>query len=260
MLVKWVGGKRWLVPELAPRINTVLDSTQGNYFEPFLGGGAMARALGRAGHISDSCEELICMWLCVKHDWAAVGATLGELERFGTDKEAYLEVRAGRPTHADPFHELAAWFIYINRLGFNGLWRVNKEGKCNVPYGDGKGRLPTTEELQEVSKSIKGYGIECCDYQKVVGHARAGDVVFADPPYWGTFSGYSAEGFGEHDQEALAESLYDAWERGAHIFATNADIEQIRTLYCWAEITETQERRGIGSDTGCVLIEGIPTK
>lgn len=257
-LIKWAGGKAWLVSEIAPRIEAVL---RGRYIEPFTGGAAVALAVSHPKVLNDRLEILIDMYRAVRDTPTVVARLLSKLIRSGIDKEAYLRVRRDRPRSPA---QRAAWLLYVNRLGFNGLYRENRSGEFNVPYGS-PGQDPfdvVFERLPAVSAALRGATLTAEDFRAVIAAARAGDVVYADPPYDGTFTAYTAAQFTAEDQRDLALALRAASERGVTVFATNADTGLVRALYGeWARIEPTREPRVISSKPDdrtpapCVLIQ-----
>lgn len=244
MIVKWAGGKTDMLGELTP---LVLDrlSPGGRYFEPFLGGAAMALSMPPEIPVvaSDVCEPLVEMWLAVAKQTHRLAARLAELGSTHSEVQ-YYEVRASSP---DTRLERAARFIYLNKTGFNGLFRVNKAGKFNVPLGRGRASsLPTFGELEAAASRIRSWTLVRSDFELVVEGAAEGDVVFADPPYDGTHD-YSSD-FGYASQARLAACLRRAARRGVGIVTTNADTPLVRQLYAWADVRETSERRKIAAN------------
>lgn len=275
-LLKWAGGKRLLLKTIVDPILDELSRTRGRYIEPFLGGGAVALHLGLPNMIvNDAIPELIEFYRSVRDEPALVAWSLSSLAIEGVDEANYYRVRDMDLSTHTPFMR-AARMLYLNRLGFNGVYRVNKAGKFNVPYGKDKYResvikrksrdaigslFPHKGKIEAVSRALATTNIFCGDFADVIVLAKAGDVVYCDPPYDGTYDSYTAMGFAEADQERLAEMLYYANQRGATVMVSNADTELVRYLYGeWAEILPTTERRSINADTGgrgrvpCVLI------
>lgn len=245
-IIKWAGGKRWLVPSLAPRIHARLAQTGGRYIEPFLGGAALALDLGLPGMIlGDVCVPLVTMYQAIRRSPTAVDWALTTLAARGLDREAFLEIRAATSLSQAL---TAARFIYINKVGFNGLWRENRKGHNNTPYGDGKSiKFPSLEDMRAVARAFATADLQLRPAVATIALARAGDVIYADPPYDGTFTGYAAGGFGPDDQAALASALHAAHGRGAHIVASNSATDRICDLYAWAWIDTISERHGIGA-------------
>lgn len=276
-IIKYAGGKRWAVPLFAPGIYRRLAKTGGRYVEPFLGGGALALDLGLPGMIvADLCGPLIGMYRAVASQPAAVAWALSALAAKGTTEEAYYRIRDQRPT--SPI-VAAARFIYLNKLGYNGLYRENSRGDFNVPYGKQsyressvtrKGRdaveslFPSKGRLEAVSRAFKASDVLCQDFGATLAPVEAGDVVYADPPYAGTFEAYTKDGFSADDQARLAGDLQACRDRGAFVLATNADTPEIRELYAWATVMPTAELRAVNSDAkgrgrvGCVVVASDP--
>ena len=245
--LKWVGSKRWLVPMLAPCIYERLATTKGRYIEPFLGGGAIALDLGLPNmRLGDTCKPLIATYQTIRKSPSAVAWALQTLVDKGTDKESYLAVRASEPPSVV---FAAARILYLNRFGFNGLYRENSKGKFNVPHGGDRSgaSIPGTEALEAVARAFKCADLRVADFRETIGAAQEGDVVYADSPYYETFDGYVAGGFTEDDHFALATALVEAHNRGAVIIASNSDHARVRELYSWAFVTPVHERHAVGA-------------
>lgn len=263
-LIKWAGGKRWFVERFGDDLYTEAVSAGGFYFEPFLGGGAMALHLGLRGMmLGDALEELVTMYKVVRDDPMGLSAMLRLLAEYGTDEKSYYHVREQK-THTDV--EAAAKLIYLNKLCYNGLYRKNKSGGFNVPYGKEQRALPNPEQICDASSALKGASLRAGDFAALVSEASKGDTVYADPPYQGTFSDYTANGFSDQDHERLAEALYEAHQRGASVYCHNVDTKLVRWLYEeWAEIIPMVEKRNINSKgdergrVSCVFIAGVQT-
>jgi DNA adenine methylase len=277
-LLKWAGGKRWFLPVAAEGIRKYLQKTGRVYFEPFVGGGAMAFSLGSAYMtISDAIEELVEFYQTVRDEPALVAWQLSAYAIEGVDKENYLRIRDLEPETAVC---RAARMLYLNRLGFNGLYRVNKSGKFNVPYGDQVYRasvvkrksrdaigslFPHKGKIEAVSEALRKAFIVCNDFEPVIKEAGAGDLIYADPPYDGVFGAYTAQNFSKDDQERLAVALYEASERGAAIIAHNANTKDVWYWYHeWMTVIPVGERRIINSDAknrgaaSCVVVTNVP--
>ena len=245
-VIKWAGGKRWLVPHLAPRIHQRLAQTGGRYIEPFLGGGAIALDLGLPRMIlGDVCQPLVTMYQAIRRSPGAVVWALQDYAARGLDRERFLQVRA-QPSHSHV--ATAARFIYLNKVGFNGLHRENRRGGNNTPYGGGRSiKFPTAAELHAVAKALAHVDLQHRPALATIAHAQAGDVIYADPPYDHMFTAYNAAGFGPDDQAALAAALQAAHQRGAHVVASNSATERIHALYSWAWIDPVTERHRISA-------------
>lgn len=273
-IVKWLGGKSWIIKLASHGIYQRLCATGGRYVEPFLGGAALALDLGLPEMIiSDSNEHLVSTYKAVREDPVQVAWALSSLSSQGVDSENYYRVR---DTHYDDHFMAAARFIYLNKLCFNGVYRENKSGEFNVPYGDTVYRksvvgrkvddlvgnlFPSGKKLRDLSEAFATADLEPRDFRATIGMAGKGDFIYADPPYASTFDAYTASGFGPQDQIDLVNALGEAWERGVMILTTNADQPKIRDMYsCWATIMPTAEARSVSQDgggrkrVGCLLI------
>ena len=245
-IVKWVGGKRWILPTIAEPIYQRLAVTKGSYIEPFLGGGAVALDLGLPRMIlGDMCRPLIVMYQAIVRAPDAVAFALQQLIDRGTDEAHYYHVRA----HDSRSPVLAAArFIFMNKLGFNGLYRENASGQCNTPYGkDPNKGMPELPHFRAVAAALKTSVITQRDALETIALAAEGDVIYVDPPYLTTFSDYTAKGFDEAAHLALAASLRDAHHRGATVLASNTDHERIRAMYAWATIMPIHERHVVAA-------------
>jgi DNA adenine methylase len=262
-LLKWVGGKRWFVDLNGDDVYATVIDRGGRYFEPFLGGAAMALHLGLPNMVlSDIEQDLITTYRVIQDRPGELITMLGLLSRCGTDEKSYYSMREKQPTAG---LDIAARMIYLNKLCYNGLHRKNKRGEFNVPYGKEKRTMPSSVRILEVSRALAGAELHCGSYQSTIRLAGPGDFIYADPPYHETFVDYSAHGFDDGEQRALAHVLQTAHDRGAEIVAHNSDTPLIRELYGdWAEIIEMPERRMVNSDgegrgkVPCVLIVSAP--
>jgi DNA adenine methylase len=227
-LLKWAGGKR----RLLPTILRFVPATDGRYFEPFLGGGAVffSRQPERA-LLSDANPELINAYVQIRDNLRAV---VRQLRRLPNTEADYYRVRASSPR--SPAGR-AARLIYLCTLSFNGIYRQNLIGEFNVPYGKKTYLSPCDlSRLKETSAALAGREIEPLDFGKAVRRARRGDVVYFDPPYTvahgnNGFVKYNAKIFSWADQVRLAKTARRLKEKGVHVFVSNADHLSIRELY-----------------------------
>ena len=165
-------------------------------------------------------------------------------QTYEDGKTYYRRVRDAEPS--DPV-EIAARFIYLNKTCYNGLYRVNSQGKFNVPEGRYKNPdICNADRLRETSQALENAIIRVGDFASVVQPGRD-DLVYCDPPYDGVFTGYQASGFGENDQERLRNAA-NAWTRsGARVVLSNADTPAMRKLYSDFRIHEATAPRPINS-------------
>lgn len=229
--LKWPGGKRWLTSRLVPVIRAFL---KGQYIEPFLGGGAAFFALRPAKTLlSDINDDLINSYVQVRDNPEALERLLRAIP---VDKQTYYQIRAQNPSIR---LERAARFLYLNRTAFGGMYRLNRDGLFNVPYGGGE-RTPEilwrTGLLSKASHALKKAKIQSSDFECIIDQAVAGDVVYCDPTYTvahnkNAFVRYNERNFSWTDQNRLATAAKRACARGVFVIISNAAHESISKLY-----------------------------
>lgn len=223
--LKWVGGKRSILPELLKRMPSEYDA----YHEPFLGGGALFFSVQpKEAYLSDVNFHLILTFKAVRDDVDGVIRQLKIHERLH-NKEYYLKARLKLFKEKDNT-KLAALFIYINKTCFNGLYRVNQSGRFNVPMGDYKEPPILDEEnLRNVSAVLQGVDIEQhgFDHTKIYKN----DFYYIDPPYHETYSQYDGSGFGDAEHTKLADFCKKIDEKGGFFMLSNSDTPFVRNLY-----------------------------
>jgi DNA adenine methylase len=229
--VKWVGGKRSLMNS----IKAHLPAEFNNYYELFVGGGAVFYALGdriTQAYLSDNNLDLVITYEMIKDDPTRLIARLKELAA-GHSEEQYYRVRAGE--HTDPV-EVAARFIYLNKTCFNGLYRVNKSGKFNVPIGDYKNPgIVNEENLMACHKALQKAVITYHDYKEIEPRPQAGDFVYLDSPYHPTaddsFTAYTKENFTEQNQSELRDFALELHRANVYVMLSNSKTKLIEDLY-----------------------------
>ena len=260
-LLKWAGGKRQLLPALEP----YYPATFRRYLEPFVGSGAVFFHLastgvldGRAVILSDVNTDLIGCYTVVRDRTEAVIKALQSLQRehrrYGD--ECYYDVRDNRfnPSRAKLMvesggdgkvaatrysPETAAMLIFLNRTGFNGLFRLNRDGGFNVPAGRYKDpRICDPDHIRTVAHVLRrpGLAIEHRGFEEALGSAGSGDFVYCDPPYaplsrTSSFASYTAAGFAAMDQRRLLRAVVEACGRGAHVVMSNSSAPEIEDAY-----------------------------
>jgi len=227
--LKWAGGKRWLTPELKRHIPSVYDE----YYEPFLGGGAVFFSLcPTRGLLADVNENLVELYRVVRDQPRELAALmLGHQHKHC--KDYYYYMRACTPT--TPLLR-AARLLYLNRTCFNGLYRVNRRGHFNVPIGTKTTVLFDNENFEDFSSALQNVVLCAQDFEKTLQAAGANDLVYVDPPYTvahnlNGFLKYNDNIFSWHDQIRLRNTLEDVALRGARILISNANHDSIRNLY-----------------------------
>lgn len=255
-LLKWAGGKRQLLQALGGFYPDRFD----RYIEPFFGSGAVFFDLfnqgllrGRRVRLADVNPDLIGAYSTLRDRTGEVIAALEDLaadyRRRGAD--AYYDVRDLRfnPLRAAGqayTPELTAMLIFLNRTGFNGLFRLNRKGAFNVPAGRyTEPRICDPAHLHTVAAAFRAPGvtIELRSFESTLAEAGAGDFVYCDPPYaplsrTSSFASYTASGFSTFDQRRLQQAVIDACRRGARVVVSNSSAPEIRSAY-----TEQDARR-----------------
>ena len=226
-------GKSRLLPELR---RYVPKRGYHRYIEPFLGGGAFFFDLApESAILGDSNPELINCYEAVRDDPANV---LGELSEFRVTEKDYYRIRRWEPEKLTRTVR-AARLIYLNKTCYNGVYRVNKGGQFNTPFGkyDEKLSLVDPENLYAASRVLAGAELICGDYREVLAVARASDLVYLDPPYmpvsqFADFKRYTKEFFYEADHERLAAEFGRVARVGCYAVLSNSFHKKIATLYC----------------------------
>ncbi len=244
-ILKWAGGKTQMLGELMPRV----PKTYGRYIEPFFGGGALFFSLKPENAIiADSNPELINMYLQVAHH---VDDVIECLQKYENTSEMFYEVRS-LDWQTLPKAEAAARTIYLNKTCFNGLYRVNRSGQFNTPFGKYKNpKICDIDALRLASEALRKADILCGDYILVLEHyAQPGDFVFLDPPYLpisenSDFKRYTKEQFYEDDHVELAKMIGTLHERGCYVILTNSNHPLVHQLYEQYKIEVIQTKRHI---------------
>ena len=255
-LLKWAGGKRQLLPALRRHYPGSFD----RYVEPFVGSGAVffdlygaGRLEGRRARLADLNRDLIGCYRAVRDDTEAVIAALAALEEehrargsacyYDVRDHRFNPARLGRPcgpggaTVCTP--DLAAMFIYLNRTGFNGLFRLNRQGAFNVPAGRYTDpRICDAEHVRSVARALSSDGVtlECIPFEQALADTRESDFIYCDPPYaplspTASFAHYTAGGFGTADHVRLQEAVVAAARRGAVVLMSNSSAPEIVAAY-----------------------------
>jgi DNA adenine methylase len=216
--LKWPGGKRWLWGAL----QSLLPPHFNRYFEPFLGGGAIFFALRpKRAILSDINPELINAYMQIRDNVDCIIKALGRLRN---DRGTYQRVRA-----ADPQDNVkkAVRFIYLSKTAFNGMYRVNREGRFNVPFAGQHRKVLDPDALRVASAHLQGHQLMVRDFADGLMMAKAGDFVYCDPPYTvlhnnNGFLRYNERLFSWADQKRLADLAIAAVCLGARVMVSNA--------------------------------------
>lgn len=249
--LKWAGGKGQLLEQILPRLPVEI---RGAYVEPFVGGGAVFFELVRQGRVRkarlfDRNADLVETYLAVRDEVEGVIAALSE---HRNDEAYYYEVRARDPATLSRV-EAAARTIFMNRVGYNGLYRVNSSGRFNVPFGRYRNpRICDAAGLRNASRALALAEIAVSDFEPACAAATAGDVVYLDPPYLplsptSSFTSYAEGRFGEAEHRRLAEAFAGLVDRGAYALLSNSDTELSRSLYDGFKLVTVEATRAINS-------------
>ena len=251
-IVKWAGGKSKLLEELTKRRPTRFR----RYFEPFAGGAAMFfRMAPKRAVLGDTNSDLINMYECVAWNVEGVMRRLS-LHRRSHSEEYYYATREkwNDSTRKQSDVWRAAAFIYLNKTCYNGLWRVNRKGKFNVPIGRyTEPRIYQPKAMRAASLVLQTADLRVGTYAETMEDAGRNDFVYLDPPYvplsgTANFTSYTAEDFGPDDQEQLATTANLLDKRGCYFMLSNHDTPVVRKLYKGFNIDTVRCSRAINSN------------
>ncbi len=251
-IIKWVGGKSKLLPELLAR----MPDKVGRYYEPFIGGAALFfRVAPERAVLSDFNADLIGLYTAVKRDVASVVKRL-EWHRAQHSETHYYDTRTRWNDRelAWTSSERAATFIYLNKTCFNGLWRVNRSGAFNVPIGryvDPPICVP--DALRAAQTVLARAELRHGDYRAAIADAARGDFLYFDPPYdpvtpTANFTSYTTDAFGVDQQRELAETARMLVGKGCRVMLSNSDTPLIRSLYKGFRVDRVKCSRAINSN------------
>ena len=265
---KWTGGKRQLLGEL----RSYMPETYGRYFEPFVGGGALFFDLApEQAVINDFNEELINAYRQIKNNPAELINLLIK-HKENNSKDYYLALRSadrdGRISRMTGV-ERAARILYMLRVDFNGLYRVNSKNQFNVPYGRYKNpKIVDVDLLYQISEYLNENDIEILqtDFAEAIKDAQTGDFVYFDPPYiplneTSSFTSYTHEGFSYEEQVRLRNTFKELTERGVYAMLSNSSSPLVEELYKDFNIyfVEAQRTNGAKSSSRGKISEIIVT-
>lgn len=254
--VKWAGGKKQLLTELACR----MPESYGRYYEPFIGGGALLlHVCPKNAVICDVNSQLLNVYRQLAKDAGAVIAKLDAFDAKECDEKVYMAMRerynamiAGSVLDA----ACAALMIWINKHCFNGLYRVNAKGLFNVPFNNRTaGTSMDAENLRSIGSYLSTGAVEIRegDFAKALCDVRAGDFVYLDSPYipvssTANFTSYAKTGFAREDHERLAREYRRLDALGAKVMLSNNDVPLVHELYAGFSISSIGVRRAINRD------------
>jgi DNA adenine methylase len=281
--LKWAGGKKQLLIEFNKRLPNHLkeNSKISSYVEPFVGGGAMFFYLKKHYNVKESIlldinRELVMAYNVIKNDHQSLISMLSEIEENHLNmdedgrKKNYYKIRESYNRELPGFDfanynkqwiERTSYFIFMNKTCFNGLFRQNKKGEFNVPFGLYKNpKICDATNIELVNHTLKETEIICADYKASEMHIKQDTLVYLDPPYrplttTSNFTNYSKEGFTDFDQVNLA-SFYKKLDKiGASLMLSNSDPKNeniddnfFDKLYTGYNINRVKAKRNINRD------------
>lgn len=251
-VVKWAGGKRQLLAQIRRRLPKQIST----YYEPFIGGGAVFFALANRkafehAVIADVNQELTDTYSILEE--GGTQELIDLLITYQNTKEFFDNLKALNPLEL-PRLQRVARFLFLNKTGFNGLYRVNGSGGFNVPYGKySNPNFCDAPRFREAARALKGTIIKCLDFESVVADAKPGDAIYFDPPYLpksdtANFTAYTDKGFGIQEHTRLARVFKEKADAGVAVLLSNSDTKIARELYRGFRISRVQAVRSINSD------------
>lgn len=257
--IRWVGGKSRLVSRILPHSPTNIR----NYYEPFLGGGAVflacaSRVSGRS-YLADLNDHLVAAWVAMR-DYQSELRPLLDWYLENDSKEFYYDVRSATPLG---LVEKAARFLYLNAVSWNHLWRENsRTGAMNAPWGDRQFKVMGEANMKSIKDVLSRAEIAAADFREVLDTATRGDFVYLDPPYLPVFSRpdvekeptakfnkYTAKPFEMSDLVELAEICGNLSKRGVRWVMSNRDTASVSDLFPGAEIIRFTTHRSLAAQS-----------
>lgn len=248
--IKWVGGKRKLLPKILDMFPTEFNE----FYEPFVGGGAVflnAPIGDHKGHINDINRSLYEMYLIIRDDRCSLLMELKKLEKVEITKDFYYIIR-------DKYNEklrnglfdaeCIAYFVWLNKHSFNGLYRVNSRGEYNAPYNNSKSFNIAIDSLGDINIRLKCVTIHNEPFEVFLNDVKCGDFVYLDPPYLGCFSDYNSGGFSRDDFIKLKEILDRMNDIGAKWLLSNSVSDNLKDALSNYDIIEVDAIHSINSD------------
>ncbi|WP_121822457.1 DNA adenine methylase [Halostella salina] len=271
-VLKWAGGKRQLLPEITARFPVAYD----RYHEPFFGGGAVFFHLEPdSGSINDVNERLVTFYEVVRDDpetLIAENRTHEHSDDYYYDaRDEFNDLRTVEGKTDEQAVREASLLLYLNRTGFNGLYRENSDGEFNVPVGRyANPDWVQADRIRAASEALAGATIHSDDFEYVADEATAGDLVYFDPPYQpvsttADFTDYHAEGFDRDDQRRLRDLAATLGENGVHVVLSNSPpVAELYEDLPAFDVEVVEATRAINSDgdergeVAEVLITNVP--
>ncbi|MFA5025756.1 MAG: DNA adenine methylase [Candidatus Shapirobacteria bacterium] len=259
--LKWVGGKTKLVPELVEMFPKKFN----NYYEPFVGGGALFYEViqkyeVKTSSINDINKKLITAYIQIKENPQKLISELKNIEKeykklsLEKQRDYFISTRRKYNERKIDDTTTAAYLIFLNKTCFNGMYRENSKGEYNIPFGDQKNpTICDKENILAVSKCLKNTEITNLSFEDSVKECKKGDLIYFDPPYYpinatSNFTGYSKNSFGEAEQKKLKDVFTDLVKRGCSVMLSNSHTPFIEKLYKEFHINYRYAARSINSN------------
>ena len=250
-IIKYAGSKLQFVDDIIRKMPPKHGlNTFGDYYEPFLGSAAIALNMitgDRKAYLSDITPELINMWLCVQSDPLQL---FNRVMAIGSPKcaEDYKAVRTAynmakcldlangakwlNSLAPNDCYAIASQYIWLNKTKYNGLERVNSKGENNVSWNKNlRPCFPPKQQLQNASYTLRNAEITCQSFSTALENVKENDLIYCDPPYDLTFTGYTSDRFLSESQVHLLKILEELVSKGAYVLTSNSDTEYVRSLY-----------------------------
>lgn len=239
--IKWAGGKS----RLASRIVSFFPKEYNKYYEPFLGGGAIYFEIApQCGTLNDLNKNLIQTYTSVKNnptelidELSKVEEAYNALDSLEEKARYYYDIRDDYNQKEMSQIARSAAFIFLNKAGWNGMYRENSNGAFNIPFGK-KERIKIYDKknILSVSQNIQNMKFTSVDYKEAVRDAGDGDLIYFDPPYYpisktASFTDYQKEGFGEKEQKELHDLALELVKRGCYVVVSNSNCAKSRDMY-----------------------------
>lgn len=255
-VLRWAGGKRWVLDHVAEIVRTWSPTS---FYEPFAGGAAVFLGFDwPRPQLSDVNGELIATYRAIRDTHGLVEE---RLSRLPVDRETYDRLRVGTP-RTDV--NRAVRLLYLNRCGYGGIYRTDKHGRFNVPFSGDRSTNSLWENgrLAALAAVLAPADIRCCDFEAALATATAGSVVYCDPVYAVpeasvVFGRYSPQTFGWRDQLRLAEVAHELRQRGALVIVSNSSDARVARLFSGGVTTMFNRRVPLPKALGSELREAV---
>ncbi|MBK7107223.1 MAG: Dam family site-specific DNA-(adenine-N6)-methyltransferase [Ignavibacteriae bacterium] len=261
--IRWAGGKQNLINEIFKFVNGFKIN---RYFEPFLGGGSFfLKGSFSKAYLSDMNSNLINTYNQIKYNYKDVYNGLKKF-RIPVSEKTYYRIRENfNRSINEPTLDQAIKFIFLNKTSFNGIYRVNKSGNYNVPFGKSKPSFLPLEQFKILSEKLNNAEIFTSHYQEIISLVEENDLVYLDPPYprissTASFNHYTLEKFDEEEHGKVALFAEKLSKKGCKVIISNADVDSIKELYSNWDIYSTNAYRYISCKKDKIKVKELIIK